>query len=153
MTQNPLRMAMVTLSVFDIYCLEGRFQSAPNFKFEDFADIKAQTRNEVKQAMVMQLETGQKLLRVRMDMAVRWLAKDEITEKALVEAVFAAEYLFSGELEKASIDAFALNVVPHHIWPYWREYIASQSTRMSLPKLTIPLAVPGISETAWPPVK
>lgn len=153
MIQNPLQTATASLSVFDIYCLEGKFQSAPNFKFEDFADIKAQTRNEVKQAMVMQLENGQKMLRVQMDVAVRWLAKDELTEKALVEAVFAAEYLFSGELGKASMDAFALNVVPHHVWPYWREYVASQSTRMSLPKLTIPLAVPGKSETAWPPVE
>jgi hypothetical protein len=103
--------------------------------------------------MVMQLDTGQKMLRVRMDVAARWLAKDEITEKALVDAVFAAEYLFSGELEKATVDAFALNVVPQHIWPYWREYVASQSVRMSLPKLTIPPIVPGKSEAVWPPVE
>ena len=153
MIQNPLQTAMASLSVFDIYCLEGRFQSTPNFKFEDFADIKAQTRNEVKQAMVMQLDNGQKMLRVQMDVAVRWLAKDEITEKALVEAVFAAEYLFSGVLEKASIDAFALNVFPHHVWPYWREYVASQSTRMSLPKLTLPAMVPGENASVWPPVE
>ena len=140
-----------TFTLFDIYSLEGSFRSEPNFKFENFETIKAQTRQHVTQAIVMQLDDGRKLLRVLLETAVRWLAADDVTEKAQIRLLFAVEYILSGEPDKATVDNFALNITPYNAWPYFREYVANLSTRMSLPKLTLPTLAPGANAPAWTP--
>ncbi len=143
-------MQIHTYTLVDIYTLEGSFRSEPNFKFENFEAIKAQTRQHVKQAIVMQLDDGRKMLRVLLEMAVRWVASDEVTEKAQILLLFAVEYVFTGEPDKAVIDNFALNITPYNAWPYFREYVANLSARMSLPKLTLPTLAPGANTANWP---
>lgn len=143
-------LQMHTYTLFDIYTIEGSFRSEPNFKFENFEAIKAQTRQNVTQAIVMQLDDGRKMLRVLLEMAVRWVAADEVTEKAQIRLLFAVEYVFTGEPDKATIDNFALNITPYEAWPYFREYVSDLSTRMSLPKLTLPTLTPGANTPTWP---
>jgi hypothetical protein len=37
------------------------------------------------------------------------------------------------------LTAFALRTGIYNVWPYWREFVQSMTTRMGLPALTIPL--------------
>jgi hypothetical protein len=57
---------------------------------------------------------------------------------AFIEATFVAEYSLNGKPEKEALDAFALKNASYHIWPYWREFLMSQSMRMNLPKIALP---------------
>jgi preprotein translocase subunit SecB len=91
---------------------------------------------------------------VHIDLGVRWVGVDrkqdevetqklETTETetdvlALIEATYVAEYSLQGEPGKDALDEFALNNASYHVWPYWREYIMSQSMRMNLPKVALP---------------
>lgn len=144
---------MHAFTLLDIYTIEGSFRSAPNFKFANFETVKAQTRQQVTQAVVLQMDDGRRMLRVTLEMAVRWLGADTITEKAQIELLFAAEYVFTGEPDKATIDNFALNVTPYNVWPYFREYVANLSARMSLPRLTLPALTPGANTPTWPQIE
>lgn len=64
--------------------------------------------------------------------------KEEENIKAVIEATFLAEYLIEGEPGQKALDAFALKNASYHVWPYWREFLMSQSMRMNLPKVALP---------------
>lgn len=55
----------------------------------------------------------------------------------MIEADFIAEYKMTETLSKEEIDAFAKNNVSYHIWPYWRELLTNQTSRMHLPKVVL----------------
>ena len=87
-----------------------------------------------------------RFLRVQIQLGIRWQTSDEPNEKtregieAWVEAEFAAEYrLLDKNLDENSLIVFANENVSYHVWPYWREFVASQVTRMNLPKTTLPM--------------
>lgn len=70
--------------------------------------------------------------------------KQEIERKeepmlAQIEAVYVAEYTSDTDPGQEALKAFALHNASFHIWPYWREYLASQCQRMNLPKINLPL--------------
>ena len=56
----------------------------------------------------------------------------------MIEAEFVAEYAMGEQLEKDCLDEFALRNASYHVWPYWRELLMSQCTRMHLPRLVMP---------------
>lgn len=58
-----------------------------------------------------------------------------------IEASFAIHYSIqsSGDLEDASVKAFALTNGIFNAWPYWREYVQSTAARMGLPPIVIPV--------------
>lgn len=58
---------------------------------------------------------------------------------AKIEACFVAEYQIKNEISKESLEEFALKNASYHIWPYWREYLMNQATRMNLPKAALPM--------------
>jgi len=58
---------------------------------------------------------------------------------AQIECVYVAEYLSEIDPGSDALKAFALENASYHIWPYWREYLATQCFRMNLPKVNLPL--------------
>jgi len=89
------------------------------------------------------------LFRVFIDVGARWVVESDKKEKtsnteddagvmALIEATFVAVYQIEGEPDKSALNEFALKNASFHVWPYWREYLMSQSMRMNLPKVALP---------------
>jgi hypothetical protein len=58
--------------------------------------------------------------------------------RALVTGMMVAEYDMVGKPSETALKAFALRNASYHVWPYWREFLASQCVRMNLPKVVLP---------------
>lgn len=72
-------------------------------------------------------------------------ADDSSDEEGLrIEATYAAEYTVPTMegLSEEDFKAFGeLNGI-YNVWPYWREYVQSLTTRMGFPPLTLPVLRP-----------
>lgn len=87
------------------------------------------------------------LLRFHIEFGARFVSSDmeeqeadQLTQKALIEATFVAEYELKDEnLVEEAIQEFALKNVSFQVWPYWREFLTSTCERMNLPRITLPL--------------
>ena len=64
------------------------------------------------------------------------LLKDHVWVE--VKADFNAIYFVKEELTEEEINAFGASNVGFNVWPYWREYASSISSRMRLPNFIIP---------------
>jgi len=58
---------------------------------------------------------------------------------AQIEATYVAEYQTETDPGPEALKEFAFTNASYHVWPFWREYLASQCTRMNLPKVSVPL--------------
>ncbi len=58
---------------------------------------------------------------------------------AQIESTYVAEYLSEKDPGQNALKAFALSNASYHVWPFWREFLASQCARMNLPKVSLPL--------------
>lgn len=145
MISAALQNAIDNLHIEDVYVrnfvarCEGDFDPKYN---ADFEALVIQSKHVVQRAQVVELEDKKHLLRVHVDVGTRWFDEKAANEasgvKAFIEAEFIAEYVMTAMLDKASIDEFSLKNVSYHVWPYWRELLASQCVRMNLPKLVLP---------------
>lgn len=61
-------------------------------------------------------------------------------ELVSVSAVFRAHYELASDasLAEADLEAFAKINSTFNVWPYWREFVQSATTRMGFPALTLP---------------
>src|SRR5690606_21656752 len=50
---------------------------------------------------------------------------------AQIEATYVAQYHSATHPGQDALEAFALRNASYHIWPYWREFLASQCARMN----------------------
>lgn len=58
----------------------------------------------------------------------------------LIEATFLLTYAITNEgPTKSEAEAFASATATYNVWPYWREFVQSMTTRMGLPGITIPI--------------
>jgi preprotein translocase subunit SecB len=55
-----------------------------------------------------------------------------------IRARFQADYVVP-LVESDAVFAFANATGPFNVWPYWREFVHSMTTRMGMPALTVPL--------------
>ena len=147
MISVELQEAIDSLEIQDVYVREQIGNCVGDFdpKYSVELDrLVVQQMHVVKTANVVELsdEGKTQLLRVFLRLGARWADPDEDNEelsvRALIEAEFVVEYEITRELEQASIDEFCLRNVSYHVWPYWRELLNSQCTRMHLPALTLP---------------
>ncbi|MCU7906894.1 MAG: hypothetical protein KZQ76_13835 [Candidatus Thiodiazotropha sp. (ex Epidulcina cf. delphinae)] len=64
--------------------------------------------------------------------------------KPIVEIVgfFEAKYFSQKQLSEDELDAFAIDNVGYHVWPYWREYVQSSCARIGFsPAFEVPLYI------------
>lgn len=85
------------------------------------------------------------IFRVYIDVGARLVFSDDKREEhpiAQIEAAYRVDYRVTDPAlieDKVALDAFALKNASYHLWPYWREYVMSQSLRMNLPKIALPV--------------
>lgn len=149
---QALKEAIKSLVIQDIYLrnsntiVTDRFEPKYHEKQDSFG---LQFKHLVEKAEVLELESDQgvkqNLLRVFLDVGFRLVDSEIPSEEGAeeefyvqMEAQYVAEYTMISELSKRAIDEFALENVSYHVWPFWREYISSQCTRINLPKIILP---------------
>lgn len=144
MISPALQQAINSLKIQDVYlrwahseCIEGfRPQS------EDFSKLQEQQMLVVKQAEVFEIAGNGYLLKILILFGFRWV--NSVTEnaepevKAWIEAEFIAEYQFTADLSQDSINEFASKNASYHVWPYWREHLATQTEKLRLPRAVLP---------------
>jgi len=147
MVDDKLQQAIKHLSIVDVYLVASQAHHSDNFNpkaAHALEGLKVQTMHVARRSEIIETENaGQFILRIVLGFGARWI-KESIAEdaepeiKAVVEADYVAEYLMSEQLDQDAIDAFALQNASYHVWPYWREYLMSQSERLRMPRLILP---------------
>jgi len=154
-----LQKAIDSLRINDVFLQRSESCLSEDFlpKFEkQFESYLEQLLYSVSQTSVVELtgEEGEKLsvLHVTIECGVRWVDPEAESKtdsgdeergedksvKARVEGTLVAEYIITEEIEDDSIEEFAHKNAGFHVWPYWREYLSNQCSRMNLPKLVLP---------------
>ena len=144
LTEN-LQKAIDSLRINDVYlrnsishCING-FE--PKYA-QGLEKLETQTKHAVKQSQVAQLDDSRWLVRVLIELGIRLVdpldESEDNSVKAVIEAEFVAEYISNEEPAEACINEYALKNASFHVWPYWREFLMSQCTRMHLPRLVLP---------------
>jgi len=146
MTSRNLQKAIESLKISDLYVRDLVSKCSDGFdpKHSDMSGLAIQTKHMVTKSEVIQNDDGEKLFRVFVEVGVKWTAdSDEEQEStdylAWIEAAFIAEYSVANELDNECLNDFALRNVSYHVWPYWRELLASQCERMRLPRILVPM--------------
>ncbi len=146
MISASLQKAIDSLHIQDVYLKELTARCDDDFEPKYAANCESlviSTKHQVREAIILEMLEQEKILRVLVDIGVRWFDEnspdEESSVKALIEAVFVAEYSMDEMLEKDSVNEFSLKNVSYHIWPYWRELLSSQCDRMHLPKVILPM--------------
>lgn len=141
-----LQRAIDNLHIHDVYLKDFTAQCADDFDPKYGANsisLIVQSKHQVKQSRIIELDGNVKLLQVILEIGVRWVEDSPSGNKnepmAEIEAKFIAEYIMEGALEKESLDEFSLKNASYHVWPYWRELLSSQCSRMRLPVVVIPM--------------
>lgn len=66
-------------------------------------------------------------------------AEDDFIVLGKIEATFIAEYeLKDPKLSDECLREFSLRAPSFHVWPYWREFVASTAMRCNVPKIVMP---------------
>lgn len=143
MISTLLQQAIDGLHIQDVYLRWTQSQCNEGFRPQDadFSALHVQQMHVVKQVKIFEIEGDGKLLQVSVLLGMRWVIpavdNEEPEIKALVEAEFIAEYRFANEVTQEGVDEFAQKNVIYHIWPYWREFLSTQTERLRLPRVTL----------------
>jgi hypothetical protein len=137
-----LQEAIDNLSINDVYLTHVQSSIAADSpaKYENFDQFHTQTRSSLPVVSEIELQNGEHLVRVECGYGFRWVEEaegQEPVQKACIEATFAAEYSMKKLISNDAITEFARKNVHHHVWPFWREFLISQTERMRLPRVTV----------------
>lgn len=153
---TPLQKAIDCLQIRDVLMRASQATLSEDFdpKYDNGVEtLLIQLKHVVTKSQVLEVEDGeqtQQIFRVFVDLGARWVeagseeqgdAGETVPEplvKAQIEATLIAEYALTDHPGKEALDAFALKNASYHVWPYWREFLSSQSHRMGLPKVVVP---------------
>lgn len=145
MITEKLQKAIDALHIYDVYLHNSISQCVNGFdpKYDqDLDKLITQTKHGVKQSHLAKVDDNLSLVRVFIEVGVRLvdpkIEQEDESVKAFIEAEFIAEYIVDEDLEQDCIDEYALKNASYHVWPYWREFLMSQCTRMYLPRLVLP---------------
>lgn len=137
--------AIDLLQINDVYLKSSVAQCVNDFdpKYaQNLNLLETQTKHLVKQTQIAQLDDSKWLIRVFIEFGVRLIDPSIEPEneavKAFVEGEFIAEYICGEEPPQECIDEYALQNASFHVWPYWREFLMNQCSRMHLPRLVLP---------------
>lgn len=146
MTDSNLQKAIRNLRIADLYVRDLTCKCSGDFdpKYFDMEAVFFQTKYVVTRSEVLQGDVKEQIFRVFVEVGAKWSQDAQQGDKSVIdlawiEAEYIAEYIISDELEKDCLDEFALKNVSYHVWPYWRELLASQCERMRLPRTLLPM--------------
>lgn len=162
---DPLQRAIEALTIEDVSIRSSiaRLDEEYEPRFDPQADdLQVEIKQQVAGFQVIRIigegMAERQVLRVLVGLGVRWRrsaddpdvedeAEDDVAhdgssaagEVALVEAVMVADYSMDPDPGEDALRQFAEQNASFHVWPYWREYVASQCRRMNLPRFMLPI--------------
>jgi len=112
--------------------LDTLFKSNPGSKYK--ALLNEEEREGV---MLFQFEAGVRLIDPSLHEDTDEFLKVEII------ATFEAEYqlINPDDFNEDGMSQFLNRNVPHHVWPYWREFVQSTCARIGIPEIVIPFKI------------
>lgn len=163
MDRELLQRAQQNLRILDVSLRRSRCVLAEGFdprhegSAVDVEYMQHTARSEVLGVMDGNDERHE-LFRVFVELGVRWVrrpsralpsgraraagaqrSEPEPDVVASIEATYMAEYEMMQATDRSALDEFARCNAPWNVWPFWREYVASHTGRMNLPRLAMPL--------------
>lgn len=142
MNSLSLQSAIDGLEILDVYIENLVCNIADDFypKYDpDVEKYEIQFKHFVRQSSIAEFEQDGKILRVTIDLGVRWINTNKSEEeKAKIEASYVVEYKIINELTDEAIEEFSLKNASYHVWPYWRELVSTNSEKMRLPRFMMP---------------
>lgn len=152
MMDQALQQAIDALQIRDVYLRATQALLVDDFepKYDSNLDaFELQLQHVVTHSSVLELEqegeSAIKLFRVFIRFGTRWLSPagtaetpEEDRVRAVIEGTMVAEYEMKSDPGADALKEFALRNASYHVWPYWREYLATQCLRMNLPKVMLP---------------
>ncbi|MCU5782504.1 hypothetical protein MA04_01804 [Alcanivorax balearicus MACL04] len=82
---------------------------------------------------------GQPLLRVRVDLGVRLVNKNDPGAVFLIiEADYIVDYRIKSDLQEEALKAFAEFNAVHNVWPFWRQHVFDVVDKGRLPRIEVP---------------
>jgi len=160
MTDKALKKAIDALRIEDVWQTRASAELSDElFTRLDFPPrFSVEYRHIVSRTILGEPADGeprQYVFRVQLDLGVRYVeekrrrAKKKKAKKktgntapnvlAVIEASYIADYRCKENPGTDALDSFARHNASFHVWPFWREFVASQANRMNLPKPTLPL--------------
>lgn len=142
---NAFKIAQENLNIHDVYLrnLTSELEDDFNPKYsENINELLLQNKHHIKEFKKSEFDDGTIMLSVTVSLGMRWVEQsddDDYSVKAVIEADYVAEYIMGGDLTEDALNVFLEKYASYHIWPYWRELLSSQCTRMQLPKITLPV--------------
>lgn len=113
------------------------------------AVCRLQFKHQVIQSNVLEVmmnDGPQVIFRVYIDVGIRLFYEENDVEShdcdVQLEASYCLDYRITDQALRAdqeALDAFALQNASYHLWPFWREYVMSQCSRMNVPKIPLPM--------------
>lgn len=156
MTDEALKQAIACLRISDIWQREASAQLSEYL--DELGDMPEPHDVLFKHVVLRSLwgkseeiEEAPYVFRVQVGLGARFVESAKSSKEdgdsdiksapmlAQIECVYVAEYLSEIDPGSDALKAFALENASYHIWPYWREYLATQCLRMNLPKVNLPL--------------
>jgi len=153
MTDQALQRAIDCLQIQDVWLHQSNAWMARWYdpKFPSTERFEVQYKHLLSGSYLMEVarhDVRYYVFRVFIDLGARLVPRREAKETEAgeeesepltqIEATFVAEYHTAEDPGAEALEAFAQRNASYHVWPYWREYLSSHSTRMSLPKITVP---------------
>jgi hypothetical protein len=152
MSADLFNVAQAQLSLADVFMRKAEFTVSDAYDHLGAqVEFDSQYRHIVtgiEQLVPADGAKADRLFRALVDVAVRWgedknpdsdeADDDDFIELGRIEAQFVAEYTQRDEIPEECLHAFAMKAPSFHVWPYWREFVASTCARMNVPKIVIP---------------
>jgi hypothetical protein len=97
--------------------------------------------DEDQRLVMFEVKAGVRLFRGQ----ARELSEQELDDAILatIEASFLVSYTEMRKdgafVDEDCLNRFGIANVPHNVWPYWRELVQSACSRMSLPRVVLPV--------------
>lgn len=153
MNKELLQKAIDGLELNDVFIQHSVSFLTPNFDpkiYQNLAEMPLSLLHRVLRSKILELDSDQDPVRnlflVEIEFGARWHFEAEDTEEtfeentaAKIETIFVVEYQIQDDIPQSALAEFALNNVSYHAWPFWREYLMSQCSRMNLPKNALPM--------------
>ena len=150
--EEKLQRAIDVLSIDLVAIRSSSARLSDDFdpKFESdhgVVTVKLHSHVEKFDLVTVHDETDERFLRVLIECGVTLVRPPENDSGdgedsetlASIEAQFAAYYSMSEHPGQEALEQFVLHNASFQVWPYWREYLASQCLRMNLAPITAPM--------------
>lgn len=148
MLSAELQNAIANLKINDVYV--DKIDAVVKDRSFNFDEQKFDIEHKFGvKAFELKDSKGKKAVCFSFEAGVRWVSsrqksgetEDDESQQVIarIECVIVGCYLMKKEVSEEELREFAIKNCGLHVWPYWREFLTSQSERLRLPRVMLPI--------------